>query len=70
VQDERRTWVWIAAVALLLGLATAGVLVAIGAMWYAFGLFGMLVLITVAAIGVGWAQGRRDRRREPELRRY
>jgi hypothetical protein len=68
VEGERRTWVWLLVGGLLLGLALAGVLVFIGAMWYAFGLFGTLVVITGVAIGAAWLQDRRNRRADAELR--
>ena len=70
MEREGRTWVWLVAVGLLLGVATAGVLVFIGAMWYAFGIFGTLIVITACAIGAAWVQDRRNRRSEADLRQY
>jgi hypothetical protein len=58
------------AVGLLLGIAAAGILVFIGAMWYAFGVFGTLIVIAACAIGAGWVQDRRNRRNEADLRGY
>jgi hypothetical protein len=61
--DAGHTGLWIVGVAVLMGLAVAGILLFIGVMSYAFGILGLLVWIVALALLVAWIQDRRDKHR-------
>jgi hypothetical protein len=53
---------WLLGLGLVIGVAAAGILLLIGVVWYALGLFGLIVVILVLAIAVSWWQDRREGR--------
>ena len=62
-----RFWLWL--VGLIVGVVIAGVLVAVlfGRLWYAWGLFGAFVVLSVVAMAFGYAFDRRERNRRNRL---
>jgi hypothetical protein len=62
-----RLWLW----AFLLAIAIAGgaylIFALIGYAWYAWGLFGMLLVLGVVLIGVAWLFDKREARRRAPM---
>ena len=60
---------WLSALGLAVGIALGAYLIfaLIGRAWYAWGLFGMLIVLGAFLIGVAWVFDRREARRRAAI---
>ena len=60
---------WLGALGLAVGIALGAYLIfaLIGWAWYAWGLFGMLLVLGAALLGAAWAFDRREARRRAAI---
>jgi 23S rRNA A1618 N6-methylase RlmF len=62
-------WLWVVAVAVGVGVGAFLIFALIGWAWYAWGFFGMLVVIGGVLIAVAWIFDRREQKRYEALER-
>jgi hypothetical protein len=60
-------WLWLVAVLIGVGAGTVLLFMLFGRAWYAWGLFGALLVFSAVAIGIAWVFDRRDQQRRKSL---
>jgi len=60
-------WLTLIGVAVGIGIAAGLILLLVGAVWYAWGLLGLLAAILVVFGGIGWIMDRRERHRREQI---
>jgi membrane protein implicated in regulation of membrane protease activity len=60
-------WLGLIGAAIAIGLAAGLTLMLIGAVWYAWGLFGVFLAILLVFGGIGYVMDRRERTRRESL---
>jgi pilus assembly protein TadC len=60
-------WLGFMGVILAGAIGLALLFIFFGAVWYAWGFFGVLLFITVVGLGFGWAFDRREKKRRSEF---